>query len=258
MWVSLFFVSGFSYPALAGKNTGMELTDKSFERSFTLHNDSVHRLNFRYTDRKRGIKPFIAPSVLILSGTALHFSDTKKDLSNWFSDTFSYSGKADDYLRFAPLAAAYGLNAFGVKGKNNFGNLTAIAIKSFILNDVIVYSLKKGVNESRPSGGSHSFPSGHTSVAFCFAQIVHHEFGGRSPWFSIGAYATATTVGMMRVAKGAHWFSDVMVGAGIGMLSTEFIYLTHQYKWDSEHLRRLDLFPFSTGKQTGLAMIYTF
>ncbi len=255
---SLFFMAFFSFSALAKKKTGEETNDKATTSVFTFHNDSVHRLNFRYTDYKRGIKPFIAPVALIATGTTLHFSDAKKDFSSWFSETLPYSGKADDYLRFAPLAAVYGLNAVGVKGKNNFGNLTAIAMKSFILNDVIVYSLKKGVNEPRPSGGPHSFPSGHTSVAFCFAQIVHHEFGERSVWFSIGAYATASTVGLMRVAKGAHWFSDVMVAAGIGMFSTEVIYLTHQYKWDREHLRRLDIFPFSTGKQTGVAMIYSF
>jgi hypothetical protein len=28
-----------------------------------------------------------------------------------------------------------------------------------------------------------------------------------------------------------HWESDVFVGAGIGMLSTNIVYATHQHRW---------------------------
>lgn len=228
-----------------------------FER-ISFHNDSIHQLNFRYADRERGFKPFIAPVVLIASGTAFHFSDAKYDLNGWVGDKFSYSGNADDYLRFAPLAAVYGLNALGVKGKNNFGNVTAIAVKSLLLNDLLTYTLKRSVDSERPNGTPHSFPSGHTSLAFAMAQIIHHEYGEQSIWYSVGAYSCAATVGFMRIAKGAHWASDVLVGAGIGMLSTELVYLTHQYKWDWEHVKHFDVFPFSIGQQKGLTVVYTF
>lgn len=222
------------------------------------YSDSIHQLNFKYADRQRGIKPFIAPALLIGTGTALHFSDAKYQFNDWVQGNFVYSGHLDDYLRFAPLAAVYGLKIIGVEGKNNYGNVTAIAIKSFLLNDFITYTLKKNVNETRPGGGPHSFPSGHTSTVFAMAQIVHHEFGEKSVWYSIGAYSCAATVGIMRIAKGAHWASDVLAGAGIGMLSTELVYLTHQYKWDWEHVRDFDIFPFSIGQQKGLTLVYSF
>jgi membrane-associated phospholipid phosphatase len=164
----------------------------------------------------------------------------------------------EDYLEYVPLAVVYGLNAIGVKGKNNFGNRTAIVIKSLVLNDLIVSSLKTWVDEERPEGGSRSFPSGHTSVAFALAQFMHHEYGDKSVWYSVGAYSCATAVGMLRVAGNAHWISDVVAGAGFGMLSTELVYLTHQYKWDKEHLRNFDIFPWTNRKQTGLTMVYTF
>lgn len=226
--------------------------------TLSLHNDSAHQLNFRYADRKRGIKPYLAPALLIGTGTALHFSDLKYQFNDWIHSNILYSGHVDDYLRYAPLAAVYGLNIFGVKGNNNYGNVTAIAIKSFLLNDFITYSLKSQVNATRPNGDGHSFPSGHTSTVFAMAQIVHHEFGEKSIWYSVGAYSCAATVGIMRVAKGAHWASDVLAGAGIGMLSTELIYLTHQYKWDWEHVKQFDIFPFSFGQQKGLSLVYTF
>ncbi len=225
----------------------------------TLHNDSIHRLNFRYADRRRGLKPYIAPALLISTGTALHFStDAKKNFQDWVQGNFAYSGSVDDYIQYAPAVAVYGLNAFGVKGKNNFGNRTALALKSFLLNDLIVSGLKRWVNEPRPNGTPHSFPSGHTSVAFAMAQFMHHEYGDLSVWYSIGAYSCATAVGVMRVAKNAHWISDVVAGAGIGILSTELVYLTHLYKWDCAHIKNFDIFPFKVGKQKGLTLVYNF
>lgn len=221
--------------------------------------DSTHRLDFRYNDKKKGIKPFIAPTLLIATGTALHFStDLKEDFQGWVQINFSYSGSADDYLQYAPLAAVYGLNAVGVKGKNNFGNRTAIVVKSLLLNDLMVHSLKTWVDSDRPNGEPRSFPSGHTSVAFAMAHFMNKEYGEKSIWYSIGAYSCATTVGLMRVAKNAHWISDVLAGAGFGILSTELVYLSHQYKWDNEHIKRFDIFPWSKRKQSGLTLVYTF
>lgn len=223
------------------------------------HNDSIHRLNFRYADRERGIKPYIAPALLISGGTALHFmTNTKEHFQNFAQDNFAYTGQFDDYIQYAPLATVYTLNALGIKGKNQFGNRTALALKSILLNNIIVSNLKIWTQEQRPSGDAHSFPSGHTSFAFAMAQFMHKEYGEISPWFSIGAYSCATSVGILRVAKNAHWISDVVAGAGIGMLSTELVYLTHQYKWDKEHLKQWDIFPFQLGKHKGLTLVYRF
>ena len=226
---------------------------------FGLHNDSIHKFNFRYHDKKRGLKPYIAPAILISAGTALHFStDAKENFQDWVQDNFAYSGDVDDYIQYAPIVAVYSLNAFGVKGKNNFGNRTALALKSFLLNDLIVSGLKTWTDETRPNGDARSFPSGHTSIAFSMAHFMHKEYGELSAWYSVGAYSCAAAVGIMRVAKNAHWISDVVAGAGIGILSTELVYLTHLYKWDSEHLRNFDIFPFSVGKQKGVTMVYNF
>lgn len=256
--VLLFFqIEGARASSTDEKNNAIR--NSEFSLAFKFHNDSIHRLDFRYADRKRGIKPYIAPAVLITTGTVLHFStNAKENFQDWMQNHLSYSGHLDDYMQYAPLAAVYALNAVGVKGKNNFGNRTAIAIKSLLLNDFVVSNLKRWSGSERPNGSPHSFPSGHTSVAFAMAQFMHHEFGEKSVWFSVGAYSCAATVGIMRVAKNAHWISDVVVGAGFGMLSTELVYLTHQYKWDNEHIRNFDIFPFSIRKQKGLTLVYTF
>lgn len=248
--------------------SGMAITKKKPERLslltpeispvFAFHNDSIHKIDFRYADKKRGFKPFIAPTLLIAGGTVLHFSDAKYDIDKWRWEHFNYQGDLDDYLRFAPIAAVYSLNALGIKGKNNIGNQTALLGKSMLLTSIVTKGLKNMLNVERPTGDLGAMPSGHTAIVFAAAQWMHREYGERSPWYSVGAYACAATVGVMRVAKGGHWASDVLVGAGVGMISTELIYLTHQYKWDREHLRKLDIFPFKSGRQKGLVMVYTF
>lgn len=227
--------------------------------SLKLHNDSIHKLNFRYPDKRRGIKPYIAPTLLIATGTTLHLSkDAKYNFQNWVRNNFAYSGQVDDYIQYAPFAAVYALNFIGVEGKNNFGNRSALALKSLLLNDFIVSHFKRWSGTQRPNGGMRSFPSGHTSVAFALAHFMHHEFGEKSIWYSIGAYSCAATVGIMRVAQDAHWISDVLAGAGFGMLSTELVYLTHLYKWDNKHIKNFDIFPFRVGNQKGISLVYNF
>lgn len=250
---------GFKTTEATEKKRTKLTINSELSRLSTLHNDSIHSLNFRYHDKKRGLKPYIAPSLIIGTGTALHFSkNIKYNFQNWVQSKTNYNGKADDFLPHAPLAAVYSLNALGIKGKNNFGNRTALVAKSYLLNAFLVKSLKTVTNVERPNGENESFPSGHSSVAFVMAHFMHKEYGEQSAWYSIGAYACATSVAALRVAKNEHWISDVITGAGIGILSTELIYLTHLYKWDNEHLKNWDIFPFKTREHKGLTLVYHF
>lgn len=60
-----------------------------------------------------------------------------------------------------------------------------------------------------------SFPSGHTSVAFAVATVL----ASRDPKNDWLYYGLAAAVGWARVRKSAHFPSDVLVGAGIGIYS---------------------------------------
>ena len=143
-----------------------------------------------------------------------------------------YRNNTDDYLQYVPIAFVYGLNLVGIKGENNFGNRTALLIKSELLVGILTYSMKNSTHVPRPDTGQPtSFPSGHTAQAFAAATFMAKEYGNKSIWYSIGAFTVATGVGAMRVMNNRHWVSDVLVGAGIGILSTNLVYLTHQYKW---------------------------
>ena len=63
---------------------------------------------------------------------------------------------------------------------------------------------------------STSFPSGHAVTAFTLAAAISILF----PRWSIPAFAAAVTIGASRIIITSHYLSDVLAGAGIGMLCT--------------------------------------
>jgi membrane-associated phospholipid phosphatase len=77
-----------------------------------------------------------------------------------------------------------------------------------------------------PAVAPHSFFSGHTSVAFTGAALicVHHtELGLLGEAGDAAACATgltfASAVGVLRLMADRHYLSDVVIGAGVGLLS---------------------------------------
>jgi membrane-associated phospholipid phosphatase len=56
------------------------------------------------------------------------------------------------------------------------------------------------------------------------AEFLHQEYGDKSLWISTADYGMATLVGVSRVYRNRHWVSDVVAGAGVGILSTKIIY----------------------------------
>jgi hypothetical protein len=77
-------------------------------------------------------------------------------------------------------------------------------------------ALKYSFDETRPDGGSHSFPSGHTSLSFTGAEFIRKEYG----WsWGAPAYALAGFVGWSRVDAKKHYTHDVLAGAAIGILA---------------------------------------
>lgn len=136
-----------------------------------------------------------------------------------------YDRRADDYLQYAPAAAMLVMKAAGAKGRSTWGRMLASDAFSALIMGGAVNTLKQTTHVVRPDGSNNrSFPSGHTATAFMTATMLTKEYGHLSPWVGIGAYSTATATGLMRMANNKHWLSDVLTGAGIGVLSTELGY----------------------------------
>ncbi|QOI96505.1 MAG: phosphatase PAP2 family protein [Flammeovirgaceae bacterium] len=200
-------------------------------------NDTLVSTNLTYTQGLFRSKSFqravIVPTILIASGLyastdndVINNLEVQEERNEW-APAFHHG--ADDYIQYAPIAAVYGLNILGIKGKNDLKNRTWLLIKTELLMGAMVYSLKKITTVPRPDTGQpSSFPSGHTAQAFAAATFMAKEYGYKSVWYSIGAYTVATGVGVMRVMNNRHWASDVLAGAGIGILSTNITYLLHR------------------------------
>jgi membrane-associated phospholipid phosphatase len=82
------------------------------------------------------------------------------------------------------------------------------------------------------------------------AAFLHHEFGQKNVAYSIAGFAAATLVGVLRVQHDRHWASDVLAGAGLGLLCTEIAYRTHRYRWLAN--KEVTLQPFWSKQQTGV------
>ena len=83
-------------------------------------------------------------------------------------------------------------------------------------------ALKAMIKEERPDhSDNHSFPSGHTAIAFAAARSIDKEFRKDCIWIPIAGYAAATAVGIQRVASDKHHWYDVVAGAAVGVGSAE-------------------------------------
>ncbi len=89
-----------------------------------------------------------------------------------------------------------------------------------------------------------SFPSGHTTVAFAFSTILAEYFD--SPWSRIGFYSLAGLSAAERLINSQHWFSDVAIGASLGILSALHV-LNSESKRKNNYNSKLSIFPTVNG-----------
>ena len=149
----------------------------------------------------------------------------------------------DDYTQFFGPAMVVGLKVGGYEGRSDWPRLLASAGMSYAIMAAFVNGIKYTAKEMRPDGSTaNSWPSGHTATAFVGASLLHKEYGlTRSPWWSVAGYGVATATGVMRVLNNRHWISDVMSGAGIGIMSTELGYALCDLMFKGKGLLRNDL-----------------
>jgi len=97
---------------------------------------------------------------------------------------------------------------------------------AYIVSSVITQATKRIVDRQRPfekysfiikrddESGGFSFPSGHTSAAFCTATSVALRY---KKWYFVApSYLFATSVAWARMYQGVHYPSDVLAGAIVG------------------------------------------
>jgi len=163
-------------------------------------------------------------SLFILSGLAYPFEHYMYDVRNHHLPNFRFP--YDDYLQWAPGVAVFGMKVAGVDGHSDWGRLLTSVSISGVSTVIVTSGMKAIINKDRPDASNkNSFPSGHTATAFMNATWLHKEYGlTRSPLYSIAGYSAATLVGIGRQLNNKHWFSDVLFGAGVGILCVDLGY----------------------------------
>jgi membrane-associated phospholipid phosphatase len=89
----------------------------------------------------------------------------------------------------------------------------------------VTLALKHAINETRPDGGSLSFPSGHSSSSFASAEFMRRRYGWK---WGAPAYAVAAFVAYSRVESRMHYTHDVVAGAALGVASSFIFTKPHQ------------------------------
>ena len=169
-----------------------------------------------------GIPLFVAG--IIAKGEKKSFRQNTGD--NRHTLVTDFKTEIDNYTQFFGPVMATGLKIAGVEGRSDWGRYLASTAMSYGFMALFVNSIKYTAKEMRPDGSTrNSWPSGHTATAFVGATILHKEYGlTRSPWYSVAGYGVATATGVMRVLNNRHWVSDVLSGAGVGIMSGELAY----------------------------------
>ena len=182
-------------------------------------------------------------------------------IAAWMRDSAQHrSPSIDKLLTGGRLFGAPGSIILGVAlwagGSLAKDNATASdgvrSLEAVAIGSIVTILVKRIVGRARPSasgsdarnfswgrgfgGGKdyQSFPSGHTTAAFAFASAVTARVSKRSSsqasWIGPLLYGVASLTGISRAYDGSHWFSDVVMGAGIGTVTGLLLvrHLDHQ------------------------------
>jgi membrane-associated phospholipid phosphatase len=187
-------------------------------------------------------KAVAIPTVLITYGaiTAQGDAGINHDARTFVQKQFRpVNTMIDNTVIFLPYLELGAVALAGVESRNDRINTLLIIAKGEAIMLASTFAVKYLAHEQRPDGSDNlSFPSGHTAQAFLAASIVHTEFRDKSQWYGVGAYTIATSVAALRMINNKHWQSDVVAGAGFGILSAHLAYLSHRNRWGRKSIGR--------------------
>ncbi len=201
------------------------------------NSDFANTNQTEFTTKKSVSTKRILPVALITTGILLSASSfeksLQKDLRRLVGNDFYLN--MDDYTRYAPVVEMYSADILGVKSRNHWFDQTKNLVLASAISNGVSTLLKKEIYKPRPGGSTNvnSFPSGHTTTAFTTATVLFEEFKDTNPLLAYSGYIFAATTGSLRMLNNMHYLSDVLVGAGIGILSVKLVYhFEHLIAWN--------------------------
>ncbi len=107
------------------------------------------------------------------------------------------------------------------------------SVSALVANGITTILLKEIIGRKRPNGEDYrSMPSGHSSNSFTVAAVVNEIYGKEA---GAVAYLLAGITGISRIHHNKHYLSDVLIGAGFGIIiGRGFAKTYNRYKKTSE------------------------
>lgn len=167
-------------------------------------------------------------AAIALDRTSSHWLYDHVSAGFWkFLDSTTHLAKASHWL----IAAALGLALATWAGLDAVKPYALAFLLSLLVGSVTLHAIKLVLGRRRPRDDFemglygfipfafdtdyNSFPSGHALTIFCVAAIASCAWPvGAVLWFAVAAWLALT-----RALLTAHYLSDVLVGAGIGLIS---------------------------------------
>jgi hypothetical protein len=190
------------------------------------------------------------PAAIIIGGTAAFIKEDpplerKVRQTDLFTDYNKVlkSSVSGGLIAIIPV----GFYAVSLVRHDSYGQGTAMLAGEAVLNDSVLMVVMKAITRrARPSeflpngayndtffathnsflGKGSSFPSGHAMMAFSVADVFAQRYRHHK-WVPYVAYTLATAISFSRVTTGAHFPSDVFIGAAMGFSISHFDVLRH-------------------------------
>jgi hypothetical protein len=141
-----------------------------------------------------------------------------------------------------PPAIVFGATWFAAKlGRDEEAfREAAMMRRAFVLQTISTEVVKVALRRERPgpgvprdhwNDGDLSFPSGHTAAAFAIGTVLAESGDDEHRRLRrVIGYGIGTLVAYQRVNHDAHWFSDTVAGAALGIATAKFVMKRHEGK----------------------------
>lgn len=183
--------------------------------------------------------------VFLIAGFACLSIDRR--MAHYFRDRlatplYQFALRVTDWAKGGPWIIVAALIYLGAQAWIAFDEETPIVraisnyalalLASFLVGSIVLHSIKIFLGRRRPRDEFEhglygfryftwqlqydSFPSGHSMTIFCVAVVLSAAFPLLAPLWLVLAFGLSLTRSMLT----AHFLSDVLVGAGIGIFAT--------------------------------------
>lgn len=192
----------------------------------------------------------LALSTIDDEGSAL-FIRNEPNVPSLFQEAGTRFGSPQVY--FIANATLYGVGLFT---RNEKLRKTSVLIISASFTTGLIQSFTKtAVGRARPGQeglnsrdfrfwderpGFHSFPSGHTVLSITMSHSIAKQF--KNPWTKAGIYTLGAVAPISRLFAGAHWLTDVGIGAVLSIAVVDaidkFLFKTDAYDYPEHYPKK--------------------